>query len=157
MKTRELILNLLSKSKNPCTAKGISFELGKSSADIRKILSNLFREGKIKKVAYGLYESVNLEAEGVNLKNDELIRSARNEYFRKRYAENREIINACQRKYYADHRAEFRAYQKKYYQENIEKYRAFNRKYYALYPERYKEYQRRYWLKKAGMQNQERL
>jgi len=50
----------------------IAFELKKSSANIRKILSNLCKEGKITKVGFGEYvlsvnvlnKSVNVEAPG---------------------------------------------------------------------------------------------
>lgn len=136
------------------SAKELSIELKKSNADIRKILSNLYKEGKILKVAYGQYSRVNISAnitnESVNTEN-ELIKKARTEYQKKRYAEIKRVMNAYQREYYRKHREEKRAYSKRYYAEHIEKMREFNRKYYALYPERRKEYTRRYWLKKAQL------
>ena len=151
--TRERILTLLSKSKEPRTAKSISFELKKGRADIRKILSNLYKEGKINKVSYGVYSSVNItvnvKTESVNVEENELIRRAINEDHRKHYAKHKETRRAYFNKYYADNREAIRAYHRKYYAEHIEKMRAFNRKYYKLYPERRKEYERRYWLKRA--------
>ena len=149
--TRELILNALSKGKR--TAKELAVELNKSSADIRKILSNLYKEGKINKVSYGVYSSVNItvnvKTESVNVEENELIRRAINEDHRKHYAKHKETRRAYFNKYYADNREAIRAYHRKYYAEHIEKMRAFNRKYYKLYPERRKEYERRYWLKRA--------
>ena len=149
MNTRERIIALLSKSREPLAAKSISFELKKGRADIRKILSNLYKEGKINKVAYGFYTTVNttvnMNSETVNLETDKLIREARNAYQR----EHKETRKAWQRKNYAEHREEIRAYQRNYYQTHIAKMREFNRKYYKLYPEKRKEYERRYWLKRA--------
>jgi predicted transcriptional regulator len=101
MNTRELILNLLSKSEEPLNAKGISFELGKSSADIRKILSNLSREGKIKKVAYGQYASVNVSVnESVNVELAKEAKNTYNAYFRKYYAKHPEKRKERDRKYW---------------------------------------------------------
>ncbi|RXG62617.1 hypothetical protein ES695_21200, partial [Candidatus Atribacteria bacterium 1244-E10-H5-B2] len=76
MNTREEIISLLSKSKKPLRAKEIASELKKTSVNIRKILSNLCKEGKIARVGYGKYalsvnvknESVNVLGESVNVK-----------------------------------------------------------------------------------------
>jgi len=58
MNTREKILALLSKSEKPLGPKRIALELKKTSVNIRKILSNLCKEGKIEKVGYGEYLSL---------------------------------------------------------------------------------------------------
>jgi len=77
MNTRDKIISLLSQSKKPLRAKKIAFELKKSDANIRKILSNLYKEGKIERAGFGEYKSsvnvknksVNVLSEGVNVKN----------------------------------------------------------------------------------------
>jgi Fe2+ or Zn2+ uptake regulation protein len=156
-RTRERILTLLSQSKAPLSAKIISFELKKNSADIRKILSNLCKAGKIKRISYGKYisvnlipgESVNAISKSVNLETDEIIRRTINAYHRKNYAEHREAKRKYFNEYHAEHREAVNAYHRKYYHEHLEKMRSFNRKYYALNPERHKEYSRKCWLKKA--------
>ena len=79
MNTREEIINLLFKSENPLGPKKIAFELKKTSVNIRKILSNLCKEGKIVRVGYGKY------ALNVNVKNkkeyyDSQIKSLRERY-----------------------------------------------------------------------------
>jgi len=81
MNTREEIINFLSKSDKPLSPKEISLELKKTSANIRKILSNLYKEGKIKRVGFGKYKpsvnvkpvTVNVLRETVNIKEEEAI------------------------------------------------------------------------------------
>jgi len=163
MNTREEIINLLSKSGKPLRAKGIAFELKKSSVNIRKILSNLFKEGKITRVGYGEYalsvnaknESVNVPGESVNVKNESVnveapeakklinkeIYKYRKAYLQKLKAndpESFERMKKARREYYKRWRAENPDYNKNWL-------RAYHKK----YPEKYKIYQRRYWLKKA--------
>ncbi|MBA7579277.1 hypothetical protein ES695_14490 [Candidatus Atribacteria bacterium 1244-E10-H5-B2] len=60
MNTREEIISLLSKNEKPLGPKTIALELKKSSVNIRKILSNLCREGKIERVIYGKYISLEI-------------------------------------------------------------------------------------------------
>ncbi|GAH84027.1 unnamed protein product, partial [marine sediment metagenome] len=62
MNTRDRIISLLSQSKEPLRVKKIAYELKKTGANIRKILSNLCREGKIARAGYGEYiSSVNVK------------------------------------------------------------------------------------------------
>ena len=155
MNTRERIIGLLLESRELLTAGDIAIKLNKTTADIRKILSNLSREGKIERLAYGKYQSVNVSKskeltrsnesvnvisnQSVNVVNEsvnvkELARKLINEYHRKYYAEHREVMNAYCRKYYADHSEKIKKYQKEWR---------------AKHPEKQKEYDTRHWLKKA--------
>lgn len=130
MNTREKILAILSRSEKPLGPKMIALELKKTGANIRKILSNLCKEGKIEKTGYGKYissvnvknESVNVIKLSVNIDDSEakrLIKEARNKYLRDWRAGNPDYNKNW-----------LKAYRKKY-------------------PERVKGYQDRYWLKKA--------
>ncbi len=70
MNTREKIIAILSKSKEPLSPKTIALELKKTNANIRKILSNLNKQRKIKKVGFGKYiyiSSVNVKNKSVNI------------------------------------------------------------------------------------------
>ncbi len=72
MNTREKIITLLSQSEKPLGPKAVALELKKSSVNIRKILSNLYKEGKIARVGYGEYIlsyilSVNVKNKSVNV------------------------------------------------------------------------------------------
>ena len=170
MNTREGIIGLLIESRETLTAGDIAIKLNKTTADIRKILSNLSREGKIERLAYGKYSSVNVSKskeltrsnesvnvisnQSVNVVNGsvnvkELIKKAKQQY----YAEHREVRNAYYRKYYAEHREQIREYQKKYFKKWRAKHPDYNklwlREFRKKYPGKQKEYDARYWLKKA--------
>jgi len=157
MNTRERIIGLLIESREPVTAGDMAIKLNKTTADIRKILSNLSREGKIERVGYGKYQSVNVIPGqsvnvlngSVNVKELELIKKAKQQY----YAEYREVRNAYYRKYYAEHREQIREYQKKYNKKWRAKHPDYNklwlREFRKRHPGKQKEYDTRYWLKKA--------
>ncbi len=163
MNTREEIINILSKNKKPLGPKTIALELKKSSANIRKILSNLCREGKIARVGFGKYilsvnvknksvnvlgKSVNVKSESVNVKTPEAkklinreINKYRRTYFQKLKIKDPEAygkMRKAKNRYLRDWRVRNPDYNKKWL-----------RAYYRKYPERVREYQRRYWLKKA--------
>jgi len=159
MNTREEIINLLSKSKKPLGPKSIAFELKKTSANIRKILSNLCKEKKITRVGYGEYiSSVNVLGKSVNISN----KSVNVEALKAKKLINKEIYKyrkismqnlkvndpetyermvEARREYYRNWRANNPDYNKKWL-----------RAYYKKYPEKFREYQKRYWLKRAGYQ-----
>ena len=156
MNTRNKILALLSRSEKPLGPKRIASELKKSSVNIRKILSNLYKEGKIERVSYGEYalrvnvknESVNILKVSVNVEDSEAKRLINKE------------MNKYRRAYYQRLKAsDPEAYEriKKARSESLKKWRARNpervknwlKAYRKKYPERIREYQRRYWLKKA--------
>ena len=156
MNTREEIINLLSKNKKPLGPKIIAFELKKNSVNIRKILSNLYKEGKIERVGFGEYilsvnvlgKSVNVLGKSVNVEDSETKKIINKEIYKYRkicmqkLKENNpkayeRMINA-RREYYRNWRANNPDYNKNWLKE-----------YYKKYPERVREYQRRYWLKKA--------
>jgi len=120
MNTREEIISLLSKSKKPLRAKEIASELKKTNSNIRKILSNLHKEGKITRAEINKYRRTYFQR--LKIKDPEA-------YGKMRKAKNR---------YLKDWRARNPDYNKKWL-----------RAYYRKYPERVREYQRRYWLKKA--------
>ncbi len=159
MNTREEIISLLSKSKKPLGPKTIALELKKSSVNIRKILSNLHKEGKIARVGYGEYissvnvksKSVNVKNKSVNVKDSEAKKLINKEIYKYRKAclqklkvsdpEAFERIREAKNKYLKGWRARNPDYNKRWL-----------RAYYRKYPERVREYQRRYWLKKALFQ-----
>ncbi len=156
MNTREEIINLLSKNKKPLGPKTIALELKKSSVNIRKILSNLHKEGKIARVGYGEYiSSVNVKSKSVNVKNisvnvkdseaKKLINREINKYrkicLRKLKMNDPEAygkMRKARNRYLRDWRAENPDYNKRWL-----------KAYYKKYPEKFREYTRRYWLKKA--------
>ena len=160
MNTREEIISLLSKSKKPLRAKEIAFTLKKTNPNIRKILSNLHKEGKITREGYGKYkssvnesvnESVNVKKSvnvSVNVEGPEAkklinreINKYRRTYFQKLKANNPEAyekIRSARYKYYKKWRAENPNYNKDWL-------RAYHKK----HPEKFRGYTRRYWLKKA--------
>ena len=156
MNTREEIIALLSKSKGPLGAKRISSELKKTSANIRKILSNLCKEGKITRAGYGEYrlsvnvlnksvnvldESVNVEAPGIkHLINKEIYK------YRKAYLQRLKVNNP---EAYEKIRFMKYEYYKRWRTRNPNYNKEWLRKAYKKDPERFKEYQIRYWLKKA--------
>jgi len=125
MNTREEIIALLSKSKKPLGSKIIASELKKTSMNIRKILSNLYKEGKITKAGYGKYiASVNVLGKSVNVK--------------PKSVNLEELIKKVKREYQRDYRERNPDYNKNWL-------RAYHRK----YPKKSKEYRRRYWVKKV--------
>ncbi|MBA7562141.1 hypothetical protein ES695_17315 [Candidatus Atribacteria bacterium 1244-E10-H5-B2] len=158
MNTREEIINILSKSEKPLGPKKIASELKKTNSNIRKILSNLHKEGKITRAGFGKYsvltvnetvnESVNVLNKSVNVKTPEakkLINKEINKY-RRTYFQRLKIkdpeaygkMRKAKNRYLRDWRVRNPDYNKKWL-----------RAYYKKYPERVREYQRRYWLKKA--------
>ena len=157
MNTREEIINLLSKNKKPLGPKKIAFELKKSSANIRKILSNLCKEGKIARAGYGEYilsvnvknKSVNVKPESVNVDDLEAkklinkeIRKYRKAYLKKLKTNDPEAYEKMRMKrleYYRNWRSENPDYNKNWLWS-----------YHKKYPEKFQEYQKRYRLKKAG-------
>ena len=131
--------------------------------NIRKILSNLYKEGKIARVGFGEYkssvnvknESVNVLGESVNVKNKSVnveapeakklinkeINKYRKEYFQRlkvKDPEAYEKIKKARRKYYKNWRADHPDYNKKW----LSSYR-------KKHPEKFRVYEKRYWLKKA--------
>jgi len=168
MNTREEIINLLSKSEEPLRAKEIAYELKKSSVNIRKILSNLYKEGKITRVSFGEYKSsvnvknksVNVLSEGVNVKNksvnvkdseakkliNEEINKYRKAYFKRLKTSNPEAykkIRESRNRYLKNWRAENPNYNKDWL-----------KKYHKKYPEKFREYTKKYWLKRAMSQGE---
>jgi hypothetical protein len=163
MNTREKIITLLSKNKKPLGPKKIAFELKKTSANIRKILSNLCREGKIARAGYGEYilsvnvknKSVNVLGKSVNVLNKSVnvkdpkakklinreINKYRRTYFQRLKASDPEAygrMRKAKNRYLKDWRARNPDYNKNWL-----------KAYYKKYPERIREYQRRYWLKRV--------
>jgi len=163
MNTRNKILDLLSRSKKPLGPKIIASELKKSSMNIRKILSNLYKEGKIERAGYGEYKSnvnilnksVNVLGEDVNVLNisvnvedseakkliNEEINKYRKAYFKRLKISNPEAyekMRKARNKYLKNWRADHPDYNKKWLQA-----------YYKKHPEKFQEYQKRYWLKRA--------
>jgi hypothetical protein len=152
MNTRDKIISLLSQDKKPLRPKGIALKLKKSDADIRKILSNLYKEGKIGKTGYGEYVlSVNVKKSvnvSVNVKDPEAKRLIYKEIYKYQKAyfqrlkvsdpEAYEKIRSTRNKYLKGWRVRNPDYNKNWLKE-----------YYKKYPERIREYQRRYWLKRA--------
>lgn len=155
MKTSQLILDLLAKSNNPLSAKEIATQLNQSSGNIRATLTRLCEQGLIKRVAYGLYESVTVKENTSNLALNESVTksvtlpsesvtvlSDEDELIRAGY-------RAYYRKYKALHPEKLKAYYRKYRELHSEKFKEYNKKYRALHPEKFKEYQRRFWIKKG--------
>jgi len=161
MNTREEIINLLSKSEKPLGPKAIASELKKSSVNIRKILSNLYKEKKITRVGFGEYiSSVKVKRESVNVKNKsvnvevpeakKLINKEINKY-RKAYFKRLKISNP---EAYGKMRKAKNRYLKEWRSRNPDYNKNWLRAYYKKYPERIREYQRRYWLKRAMSQGE---
>ncbi|GAI59857.1 unnamed protein product [marine sediment metagenome] len=161
MNTREEIISLLSKSEKPLGPKIIAFELKKSSVNIRKILSNLCKEGKITRAGYGEYRSsVNVLDKSVNVKNKsvnveapeakELINKEIWKY-RKAYFKRLKISNP---EAYGKIRKAKNRYLKEWRSRNPDYNKIWLKAYYKKYPERIREYQRRYWLKRAMSQGE---
>ncbi|GAI93388.1 unnamed protein product [marine sediment metagenome] len=160
MNTREEIISLLSKSKKPLGPKTIALELRKTGANIRKILSNLCKEGKITRAGFGKYsvltvnetvnETVNIS---VNIEDSEAKKLINKEIWKYRKAclqklkvsdpEAFERIREARNKYLKGWRARNPDYNKNWL-----------KAYYKKYPERIREYQRRYWLKRAMSQGE---
>ena len=93
MNTREEIINFLSKNKKPMGPKIIALELKKSSVNIRKILSNLYKEGKIEKVIYGKY---------ISLEISEQWHKDNPEYAKRYYKDNLEKVRKYHNQYNKD-------------------------------------------------------
>ncbi|MBA7672214.1 hypothetical protein ES703_80388 [subsurface metagenome] len=156
MNTRDKIISLLSQSKEPLRVKKIALELKKTRANIRKILSNLCKEGKVKRAGYGEYiSSVNVKSKSVNVKNvsvnvkdpeakkliNKEIYKYQKAYFQRLKVsdpETYEKIRLARYKYYKGWRARNPDYNKNWL-----------KAYYKKYPEKFREYTHRYWLKKA--------
>ena len=163
MNTREEIINLLSKNKKPLGPKKIAFELKKTSANIRKILSNLCREGKIARAGYGEYiSSVNVKNKSVNVLGESV--NVLNKSVNVEGPEAKKLINKEIRKYRKAYLQKLKvndpeafALVKKKRYEHLKRWRARNpdynknwlKAYHKKYPEKFREYQNRYWLKKA--------
>ncbi|MBA7483492.1 hypothetical protein ES707_19007 [subsurface metagenome] len=161
MNTREEIISLLSKNKEPLGPKIIALELKKTSVNIRKILSNLCREGKIAKAGYGKYvvssvnksvnisgKSVNISGKSVNVGSPEakkLINREINKY-RRTYFQRLKIKDP---EAYGKMRKAKNRYLRDWRVRNPDYNKRWLKAYYKKYPERVREYQRRYWLKRA--------
>ena len=168
MNTREEIINLLSKNKKPLGPKKIAFELKKTSANIRKILSNLCREGKIARAGYGEYiSSVNVKNKSVNVLGKSV--NVLNKSVNVKTPEAKKLINREINKYrrtyfqrlkikdpeaYGKMRKAKNRYLKDWRVRNPDYNKNWLKAYYKKYPERVREYQRRYWLKKAMLSGQ---
>lgn len=159
MNTRDRIISLLSQSKKPLKIKKIAFELKKSSVNIRKILSNLCKEGKIARVSYGEYilsvnvlnKSVNVLGKSVNFEDLEakkLINEEINKY-RKAYFQKLKISDPTA---YEEIRKTRNRHLKNWRVKNPDYNKKWLQSYHKKYPEKFREYQRRYWLKKAMSQ-----
>ncbi|GAI65103.1 unnamed protein product [marine sediment metagenome] len=168
MNTREEIISLLSKSKKPLGPKIIALELKKNSVNIRKILSNLYKEGKIARVGYGEYiSSVNVKSKSVNVKSKSVnvlgesvnvedpeakklinkeIRKYRKAYLQKLKASDPEAYEKMKKarcEYYKRWRAKNKDYNKKWLKE-----------YHKKHPEKFREYQKRYWYRRVMLSDQ---
>ena len=155
MNTREGIIGLLIESREPLTAGDIAIKLNKTNSDIRKILSNLSREGKIERLAYGKYSSVNVDrGNELNELNQSVNVLSNQSVNVKELA--RKLINEAHRKYYADHREQIRKYQKEWRDQHPDYNKLWLRAFRKRHPGKQKEYDKRYWLKKAlGLQEGE--
>jgi len=129
MKTKELILNLL--SEESLSPKEIASKLNKSDGSVRVILNRLLKENKIRKVSFGCYESVN-NLGSVNI--EELGIETKRKYYKGYQRENRERVNEYHRKYFEKNRERINEYQRKYRKEHRDKF---------------KEYEKSYWEKRA--------
>ena len=161
MNTREEIISLLSKSEKPLGPKIIALELKKTNSNIRKILSNLHKEGKITRAGFGKYsvltvnKSVNVLGESVNVLNKsvnvgspeakKLINREINKY-RRTYFQRLKIKDP---EAYGKMRKAKNRYLRDWRVRNPDYNKNWLKAYYKKYPERVREYQRRYWLKKA--------
>ncbi len=137
MKTKELILNLL--SEESLSPKEIASKLNKSDGSVRVILNRLLKENKIRKVSFGCYESVNKSVnESVNnlgsVNIEELGIETKRKYYKGYQRENRERVNEYHRKYFEKNRERINEYQRKYRKEHRDKF---------------KEYEKSYWEKRA--------
>jgi predicted transcriptional regulator len=133
--TSDVVVELLKNSKEPMRTEEIAEQLNKGSANVRKILSNLARKGKIERVAYGLYSvnaGVNVESESVNA--EEIAKRAYREYMRNWSAQHKERV---------------REYQKQWRAKNREKVREYQRQWRAQHRDKIKVYQKRYWIKRG--------
>jgi len=160
MNTREEIINLLSQSKKPLGPKIIASELKKSSVNIRKILSNLYKEGKIKKAGYGEYASVNVNVnvldklgKSVNVEAPEakkLINAEINKY-RKLYFKRLKINDP---EAYKEMRKARNRYLRNWRADNPNYNKDWLRSYHKKHPEKFREYQERYWSRRVMLSDQ---
>ena len=156
MNTRGKIITLLSQNEKPLGPKAIAFELKKSSVNIRKILSNLYKEGKIERSGYGEYvlsvnvknKSVNILGESVNVEGPKAKKLANKEInkYRKMYFQR---LKASDPEAYGKMRKAKNRYLRDWRVRNPDYNKNWLKKYYKKYPEKFREYQRRYWLKRA--------
>lgn len=146
MKTKELILNLLSEESS-LSPKEIASKVNKSDGSVRVILNRLLKENKIRKVSFGCYESVNKrELKSVNKSVNESVNNlgsvnieelgieTKRKYYKGYQRENRERVNEYHRKYFEKNRERINEYQRKYRKEHRDKF---------------KEYEKSYWEKRA--------
>ncbi|MBA7498474.1 hypothetical protein ES704_01211 [subsurface metagenome] len=174
MNTREEIISLLSKSEKPLGPKTIALELKKTSANIRKILSNLCKEEKVERVGYGEYilsyilsvnvknKSVNVLGKSVNVLNKSV--NVKNVSVNVETPEAKKLINKEINKYrrtyfqrlkikdpeaYGKMRKAKNRYLKDWRARNPDYNKNWLKAYHKKYPEKFKEYTHRYWLKKA--------
>ncbi|MBA7570194.1 hypothetical protein ES695_00355 [Candidatus Atribacteria bacterium 1244-E10-H5-B2] len=170
MNTRDRIISLLSQSEKPLGPKIIASGLKKTSANIRKILSNLCKEEKVERVSFGEYvlsvnvknKSVNVLGKSVNVLNKSV--NVKNVSVNVKDSEAKELVNEEINKY---RRAYFErlkindpeAYKKIREARNryLRNWRSGNpnynkdwlRAYHKKHPEKFREYTKRYWLKRA--------
>jgi len=156
MNTREEIIALLSQSEKPLSPKVIALELKKNSVNIRKILSNLCKEGKIGRAGYGEYiSSVNVKSKSVNVKNvsvnvDDLeAKKLINKEIYKYQKAYLQKLKTSDPEAYEKIRSTRNKYLKGWRARNPDYNKRWLKAYYKKYPEKFREYQRRYWLKKA--------
>ena len=151
MNTRENILAILSRSEKPSGPKIIASELKKSNVNIRKILSNLYKEGKITRVGYGKYavlsvnETVN---ETVNVEAPETKKLIYKEIYKYQKAYFKRLKISDPEAYEKIKKARNR-YLKKWRADNPDYNKNWLSAYYKKHKEKFREYQKRYWLKKA--------
>ena len=131
--------------------------------NIRKILSNLCKEGKIERAGYGEYiSSVNVKNRSVNIKNESVNvknRSVNVEDTDAKKLINREIykyrkaylqkLKAGDPEAYEKMKKARREYYKKWRAENPDYNKKWLKEYHKKHPEKFREYQRQYWLKRA--------
>lgn len=165
--TSKEVLELLIRKGKPCTPKEIAFELKKSEANIRKILSNLYKQGRIAKLEYGTYaslQSVNVEKiPSVNVKTDKAqpnLNESVNVSKKKCECgsvnvknENIDIEELAREKRNAYYRAYFKTYIRT--PEAKERISAYSKKYRAEHREQINAYERQY-LKKWRAEHKEK-
>ena len=149
MNTREEIIALLSKSEKPLRAKEIAFTLKKTNPNIRKILSNLYKEGKIKRVDFGKYAALSVnESVNVNVQAPEAKKLIYREIYKyqKLYYQRLKVNDP---EAYKKIREARNRYLRNWRADNPDYNRLWLKEYYKNHKEKFREYTRRYWLKKS--------